>query len=642
MGLFSRFGRKTEEKALSASPAVLEALRNRQVSAYPSLGGTNVRVNAAYQRGIDASYGWLYATQPAVRSVVDYIADNSAQLTLNLYQRTDEDEREKANDHPAAQTMRYPNLHTSQKAFIKGLFTDYLIWDNAYFVKFGGQGKRVLERAIPSQVTVDGGRFTASAYWFWREDGTWFGPIPPEAMFHWHGANPNDGLIGLSKLETLRQELASDSAIATALVELAKGGLKGGHIERPLESPDWTNEDMRRFIELYKEAKADPQGTPVLDEGMTYVQDSISPKDASVIDARKFTREEVARQYGMEEFPPKSEEGRMQFYSDVLAPLIGQFCAQLDLDLVQGEFASTDHFFELDLNEKAYRDPWRLWGIFTAAAGGPWASRDEVRQLVGFPALGGAADDLIVPLNVTEESAGSPSLPAPNVMPVQDPNKPAQDGSYRETASLANGHKAIEVTSLPRRKADMARQKRYIDGIRALLERHYSRQAQTLKSKGTKAADSERWNAQLAADLEDEIKSIVEREGGIYTARLAGDDFDMRQVQNYVKAMSEGTAAGLNRVTQADIEAVGTVDAIERAKNERAAIAANGIGARVTLFARREAAKQSPYAERRLQTWVADTARHAALDGVSVPLGSDWGGIEPGSEPNCACSCVIS
>lgn len=637
MGLFSRFRRESEEKALSASPAVLEALRNRQINPYPALGGTNVRVSAAYQRGIDATYGWMYSTQPAVRSVIDYIADNAAQLTLNLYKRTDEEEREKSNDHPAAKSMRYPNLHTSSKAFIRDLFTDYLIWNNAYFVKFGGQGPRVLERAIPSHVTVDGGRFTATAYWFWRDDGTWFGPIPPEAMFHWHGPNPADGLLGLSKLETLRQELASDAAVATAMVELAKGGLKGGHIERPADVPEWSAEDRNRFFELWKKAKADPQGTPILDEGMTYHQDSISPKDASVIDARKFTKEVVAQQFGMDEFPPKSEEARMQFYSDVLAPLIGQFCAQLDLDLVQGEFGATDYFFELDLNEKAYRDPWRLWSIFTSAAGAPFATRDEIRALVGWPALGGDADELIVPMNVTEESADSPSLPAPNVMPMQDPNKPPQDGSYRE-----NGAKRMEVTSLPRRKTDMNRQRRYIDSIQALLLRHYTRQAQTLKSQKARAADTERWNEQLAADLEEEIKSIFEREGGIYVARLAGDDFDMRLVENWVKAMSESTAEAINAATQAQIEDVGTVDAIEHAKTVRAATAAATIGARVTHFARKEAAHQSPHPERRKQTWVANSERHASLDGATVALDSDWGGIEPGSEPNCACTAVIS
>ena len=37
-------------KALSATPAVVEALNDRQFSPYPPLGGTNTSVSAAYQR----------------------------------------------------------------------------------------------------------------------------------------------------------------------------------------------------------------------------------------------------------------------------------------------------------------------------------------------------------------------------------------------------------------------------------------------------------------------------------------------------------------------------------------------------------------------------------------------------------------
>ena len=73
----------------------------------------------------------------------------------------------------------------------------------------------------------------------------------------------------------------------------------------------------------------------------------------------------------------------------------------------------------------------------------------------------------------------------------------------------------------------------------------------------------------------------------------------------------------------------------------RAVTGGVAIGARSTMVARQEAAVQSPMTQYRLQTWVADTDRHADLDGISVPLGSDWGGIEPGSEPNCSCTAVI-
>jgi hypothetical protein len=116
----------------------------------------------------------------------------------------------------------------------------------------------------------------------------------------------------------------------------------------------------------------------------------------------------------------------------------------------------------------------------------------------------------------------------------------------------------------------------------------------------------------------------------------------MRQVENYLKATAEDIAEALNGATQRDIEAVGLEDAFKRARNQRAGVAAASIGARATVFARIEAAKQAPHPEHRTKTWVADTDRHADLDGATVSLNSSWGGIEPGSEPNCRCTAVIS
>ena len=653
MGLFDRFRR---EKALSASPGVVEALQDRRVNFLPRLGGTNVnpRVTAAYQRGMDASYGWIYATQPAVRSVIDFIARNTAQLGLKLYERVDDNERVRDEDHPAAQSLANPDGVTPPDAFIYRLVTDYLIWDNAYVLKFrAGAGKRTLVRLPPNGVTVDGGRFTPDVYFVWRSDGSYF-EVDPTDILHWFGYNPDDPLLGLSKLETLRQELATDRATQAALVELAKSGLKGGYIKRPLEAPEWSQDDAERFAEQWKKAKL--RGDPILDEGMEWEQTGITPKDAEIQPSRLFTREEVAREFGMKNCPPEGEDERKQFYSDVLAPLVDSLQGKLNQDILRNEYQETGYYFEFDLNEKLRGEPEKRFSAITAAVGRPWMLVEEARALENLPAIEGG-DELTIPLNV---ALGE--LPAPNVMPPQNPMGPPQDGSHREMPKSAseeiraieNGNRAALAKAVPgavppshripqyseRRKAEMARQRRNVSEIQSLLLRFYERQAKTLKSKST--FDTERWNQELSADLKSAIARIVEREGATYVGRLGGDDFDMRQVEHYVEAMSLGVAKGLNGVTQRDLEAGTAQDAIDRAMNERAAVAGANIGARATVFARREAAKQSPTPQYRKQTWIANTERHAELDGVSVPLGSDWGGIDPGSEPNCSCSVSIS
>jgi hypothetical protein len=193
-----------------------------------------------------------------------------------------------------------------------------------------------------------------------------------------------------------------------------------------------------------------------------------------------------------------------------------------------------------------------------------------------------------------------------------------------------------------RHQADLARQHRYTDEVAAKMARFYSRQENVLRHKSEGKMDLDRWDRELAEDLKSLIRSIVEREGGLYVARLLGDDFDLRQVEHYLTAQAEGAAEGINRATQRDIDELGVVAAMERAQNLRVGTAAASIGTRATLFARTEAAKQAPNPDRRLKTWVADTDRHASLNGASVPLDRDWGGISPGSQPNCKCTAVIS
>ena len=50
----------------------------------------------------------MYANQPAVRTVVDLIAENVSQLGLKLYERVSDTERRARLDHPAARDAALP------------------------------------------------------------------------------------------------------------------------------------------------------------------------------------------------------------------------------------------------------------------------------------------------------------------------------------------------------------------------------------------------------------------------------------------------------------------------------------------------------------------------------------------------------
>jgi hypothetical protein len=80
-------------KALVATSDAVGALRSPTWNPYPLLGGgAQQRINDIFNRAQSASYGWMYANSPAVRTVIDVLVRNVGQLDLRLYEEVNEDE----------------------------------------------------------------------------------------------------------------------------------------------------------------------------------------------------------------------------------------------------------------------------------------------------------------------------------------------------------------------------------------------------------------------------------------------------------------------------------------------------------------------------------------------------------------------
>jgi HK97 family phage portal protein len=637
-----------KRKALTGTPAVVEALSNRTVNFWPSLGGSNralQQIRAVYSTAQSAGYAWMYANSPAVRTVVDLIARNVAQLDLRLYEEIDESRREARPDHSAALSLRNPSPTMTRDQFVRATIQDYLVYNNAYALKFRNRDQIILKPIPAHKVEILGQElFDPEAYKIHRVDGSFLIIEDPTDVIHWRGWNPNDPRIGLSPLETLRNVVAEDAALQATIVELAKVGLAGpSWVSRPLEAPAWSNEARERFEEdLTNRLSRSDRTPPVLEEGMEIHSNGVSPRDAEMLAVRKWALEQIATLYGVPlgkvGLAPDDEAAQEAFYADTLPPYCEQWTRTLDLGVLTQEYGETEFCFEFNLDEKQMGN--ERMKTLTSASGRPVLLTNEARAMLNKPPVDGG-DELVTPQNVL---VGENPKPSTDVMPIQDPNGPEQDGSYREDGKALNGVLGAMATdrTLPRFSGDMNRQHRYIDEVAGKLERYYARQARSLTQKAATKADSDRWNRELSDDLHEAVRSIVEREGNLYVARLAGDEFDIRQVENYLKAMSGGVAEAINRVTDEDIEKLGVKEALARARGERSESAAASIGTRATVFARTEAAKQAPNPELRKKTWLANTDRHANLNGETVPLNATWGGLEPGSAPGCKCSASIS
>lgn len=669
-------------KAITATPNVVGALRSgwRPIQLLGS--GSRERIQSIYTVAQNADYSWCYQNSPALRAVVDVITRNVGQLELRLYEEVSQAERAARPDHPAALSLRYPNETQPSDGFLRALFKDYLIHDNSYAVMNPAPAQRYVFLHIPTyMVEVEGNNlFVADGYRIWNQgawgSGTWGGagdsvPVPTENMLHWHGENPTDPRVGLSILDTLRQVIAEDAALQAAISELAASGLtEPVYAFRPETSPELTPRTRMMMEEdLGNRLRSVNRRPIVLEEGTEFRSFGVSPRDAEMMEVRRWALTRIAAAYGvpssMVGIPSgtgdTAEMAQAGFYADCLMPICKNFTKFLNHRVLVKLYDWPEGSFEFNLDEKLMGDQ-RLTAL-VSASGRPVLTTNEARAMVNRPPLK-YGDELITPSNVIQGDPSKAPKPSPGAMPIQDANKPPQDGSARTTQPptpipSGNQGKAIDPAEKlpqlhPRRSADAKRQEENIAVIEKVVRKSLNRigraHAKTIApnrndSRGyqRKAADLwPEWTQRLQTDLLRVFKDVTNAEANTYLVKLAGTaPFDMGQVEHYLEAKASGAADAIMEKVRKEVNELGPSAAFDRVE-QHAAAAGGYLGVTTTTFARTEAAKQAPFPEHRLKTWVADTQRHAALDGVSVPLDGKWaGGLEPGVQ-SCRCTITVT
>lgn len=248
-------------------------------------------------------YAALYRKQSSVRTVVDFLARNIAQLSLHTFQRLGDSDRRRVTAHPFARLMREPNPYTTGYRLMRDLISDRGIYDRALWVKVQQDGRDMLVRVPPRLWTIN-------------DDDNWLSPeafvikgnrgktkIGAENCVYFRGYNPEDERYGLSPIESLRRILSEEYAAGQMREQALRNGARiGGYIQRPKEAPQWTDPARQRFATGWRsqysgQTATEGGGTPVLEDGMTFVAAGHSAADMQYIEARKLSREEAASAY---------------------------------------------------------------------------------------------------------------------------------------------------------------------------------------------------------------------------------------------------------------------------------------------------------------------------------------------------------
>ncbi len=628
---------------------------------------------------LSMDYAELYRKQQSVRTVVDFLARNIAQLSLHTFQRIDDADRKREHDHPFAVLMRGPNPYTTGYRLIRDLVADRGIYDRALWVKTRGAEGMALTRVPPRLWEID-------------EDDNWISPqnfvikgnrgkakIPAQHCVYFRGYNPEDERYGLSPIESLRRLLSEEYAAGQMREQSLRNGARiGGYIQRPKDAPTWTEPARARFSTGWRaqyagQTATEGGGTPVLEDGMTFVAAGHSAADMQYIEARKLSREETAAAYFI---PPPMvgildnatfgniEEQHKMLYQDTLGPHLQEIQQEIALQLINTEWPAdaSKLYVEFNMLEKLRGSFEEQASQMQTAVGAPFLTRNEARARLNLPRIEGA-DELVVPLNVLVGGLASPT---------DQVEAGSGGGSVEDLEKVANDLKSRWIRPIPSGIGPLPDVKSrptapQIAKAAQVLSEFFGRQERSVRSAlGAKDADwwdGDRWNRELSGALLALSSSITVDVARKQLERLGvdPDEYDVDRTMAWMRTVADANAKSINAATESAIidalesedgpEAVGRV--FEVAKSARAQQGGQTLATSLAGFASVEAAKQVRGTREATKTWIVTSSNprqsHAAMAGETVPIdsvfsnGAKWPGDSSALDVDevAGCSCDV-
>lgn len=382
----------------------------------------------------------LWREQPHLRTVVGFVARNIAHLGIHIFERDAEDGRNRVRTGPLFDLLDEPNADMTQFDLIEATVASRMLYDETYWYlarDLNAPSGWVI-RHIPTNWiigTIGAGAFNVQAYKVAIPGtaGQWV-RIEADDMIVFRGWNPVDPLSGTSPVHALKGILAEQIYAQVFREQMWKrGGRVGTYLTRPVEAPKWSDSPApgqpsarSRFIEQWREkysgdTGSNAGGTPLLEDGMKLESNRFSAKDEQWVEASKLSLETCAQVYFINPTMvgllananySNVREFRKALYGDNLGPEIERVTQRLNKRLVPKLADRRKTYVEFNLQTKLAGSFEEQGSLLFQAAGGPYMTRNEVRARQNLPKIAGA-DELIVPLNVTQNGDHEPTPAAP-------------------------------------------------------------------------------------------------------------------------------------------------------------------------------------------------------------------------------------
>lgn len=375
------------------------------------------------------SYAKLYEKNSALRSVVDFLAINTAGCHIKVSDRDENGATRPLPDHPVQRLLEHPQDGVPYSRLMRAVVADKAIYDVAALWKIretfdptpDSQGRITNRGTVSKLIRIPIPRISmaqtslTSPLMFNVSTGLEPVKVPPEDIIWMHGYSPSSNIAGVPPVETLRQVLAEEWAAGKNQENRWKNGPQADVVFlQDTGSQGLVAEQAETFKTSWRNkyggvSASNAREWPLLPPGITPREIVIDAAASEYLATRVFAREEVCHAYGI--LPQllgitPSNYATMDMvnqllYQNTLSPWMTSIQEELEEQLLR-EFESVESSVHLDFNINA-----KLAGSFLEqakigqqAVGGPWMTRNEFREkFQGLPPVEGG-DDIIVPLNV--------------------------------------------------------------------------------------------------------------------------------------------------------------------------------------------------------------------------------------------------
>ena len=313
----------------------------------------------------------LYRTQPNLRAVVSFLADNAAQVPIKVYERASDTDRPRVLDSPAALLLADPNPDMTAYEFKRWMYSDLLLYE------------RFLTLILPSKYTTSGWELRpVPETWIQQYKGRYpFAPesiiigvpgntpieIPADKFVLFHGYDPTDPMRQCSRIgalkETLHEQIESNGFRRQMW---HKGGRFNAYLTRPKDVAPWSNTAFERFKETWEASWAGSKGSnaggmPILEDGMEIKTVQFNSKDAQWAEAVKLSREDCAAVYhvnpamiwpGSGQTYASAKDNARALYNDCLAPTLMQATDRINKVILPKVREPANHYAAYDITIK--------------------------------------------------------------------------------------------------------------------------------------------------------------------------------------------------------------------------------------------------------------------------------------------------